>query len=84
MPITDFVLQPFEPELNWTSFAVTVPEAQLPSMHEILDAISEERLAEMQVSPQGWEAARGRFWRWGSGLRPRGCDCARGSVAEHA
>ena len=49
VPITDFVLQPFEPELDWPSFSVPVAEAEVPRMHEILEAITEDKLKEMQV-----------------------------------
>ena len=49
VPITDFVLQPFEPELDWRSFSVPVAEAEVPRLHEIIEAISEDKLKEMQV-----------------------------------
>jgi hypothetical protein len=43
VPITDYVLQPFEPELDWTSFSVPVLEADVWKMHEILSSISDVR-----------------------------------------
>ncbi|KAG2488240.1 hypothetical protein HYH03_013231 [Edaphochlamys debaryana] len=48
VPITDFVLQPFEPELDWEAFSVTVKEADVPQMHETLAAIDDDRLKKMQ------------------------------------
>lgn len=50
VPITDFVLQPFQPELNWTAFAVEALEDDIPSLHERLAAVSEGQLAGMQRS----------------------------------
>ena len=49
VPITDFVLQPFEPELDWPSFSVSVREDEVPIMHEKLAAITEDKLKEMQA-----------------------------------
>jgi hypothetical protein len=43
-------VQPFEPELPWPEFSVTVKEADVPRMHEILAAISPDKIKEMQVS----------------------------------
>eukprot|EP00195_Chlamydomonas_chlamydogama_P007154 CAMPEP_0202896838 /NCGR_PEP_ID=MMETSP1392-20130828/5751_1 /ASSEMBLY_ACC=CAM_ASM_000868 /TAXON_ID=225041 /ORGANISM="Chlamydomonas chlamydogama, Strain SAG 11-48b" /LENGTH=484 /DNA_ID=CAMNT_0049582321 /DNA_START=368 /DNA_END=1822 /DNA_ORIENTATION=+ len=48
VPITDHVLQPFEPELDWPSFSVAVKEEEVPRLHEVLAAISEEKLEKMQ------------------------------------
>ena len=44
--------QPFEPELDWSSFSVAIPEADIPRMHEVLDplAAQPERLEAMQRS----------------------------------
>ncbi|KAG1666621.1 hypothetical protein FOA52_005830, partial [Chlamydomonas sp. UWO 241] len=50
VPITDFVLQPFEPELEWRSFSVTVAESDVPVMHDILARISDEKLKGMQAA----------------------------------
>ena len=61
VPITDFVLQPFEPELNWTAFSVPVAEADIPRMHEILDQISGDRLAQMQVRERQQSLGRRRL-----------------------
>ena len=49
VPITDFVLQPFEPELDWRTFSVPVAEADVPTLHEKLAAISDVKLAQMQA-----------------------------------
>ncbi|KAG2424819.1 hypothetical protein HXX76_014240 [Chlamydomonas incerta] len=48
VPITDFVLQPYEPELDWAAFSVPVPEADVPRLHHILAAINDTALARMQ------------------------------------
>ncbi len=37
------MLQPFEPELNWSSFSVPVPESDIPHLHEILEEMGNER-----------------------------------------
>ena len=36
----DFVYQPFEPELDWSSFSVALPESEVPTMHVELGAMS--------------------------------------------
>ena len=48
VPVTDHVLQPFEPELDWPSFSVTVPESNVARMHEILSSVSDEKVLDMQ------------------------------------
>ncbi|PNW83252.1 hypothetical protein CHLRE_05g233450v5 [Chlamydomonas reinhardtii] len=48
VPVTDWVLQPYEPELDWAAFSVPVAEADVPRMHEILAAINDTALARMQ------------------------------------
>lgn len=50
VPITDYVMQPFEPELDWPSFSVSVKEEDVPNMHKILAAISNEQLKKMQAA----------------------------------
>jgi hypothetical protein len=88
VPITDFVLQPFEPELEWGSFSVPVLEADVPVMHEILARISGDKLKGMQVRggerESGRERQRGRDgegemewerWRGRQGDRERGGLC---------
>jgi hypothetical protein len=47
--VTDDVMQPFEPELDWSAFSVHVAEADIPRMHNLLAAISPARLEQMQV-----------------------------------
>lgn len=51
--ITDRVLQPFEPEVPWTSWSVPVAEGNISRLHEILEGISSEELKAMQVSSPG-------------------------------
>ncbi|KXZ46236.1 hypothetical protein GPECTOR_45g106 [Gonium pectorale] len=48
VPITDYVLQPYEPELDWNAFSVPVLEADVPKMHTILAAIDDDKLRRMQ------------------------------------
>ena len=36
----DYVYQPFEPELDWSSFSVALPESEVPTMHVELGAMS--------------------------------------------
>eukprot|EP00798_Chlamydomonas_sp_ICE-L_P016628 gene16628-22875_t len=44
IPVTigDHVMQPFEPELDWTQFSVQPLESQISDLHEILDAVDEQ------------------------------------------
>ena len=46
----DDVYQPFEPELDWASFAVRIPEDQIPHIHEVLENMSEEEYQRRRVS----------------------------------
>ena len=63
VPITDFVLQPFESELDWRTFSVPVAEADVPTLHETLAAITDGKLAQMQAGTvlviywEGWHGA---------------------------
>ncbi|KAG2483237.1 hypothetical protein HYH03_017894 [Edaphochlamys debaryana] len=43
--ISDGVLEPFEPALSWSDFGVRVAEADIPRLHEILEAITPEEYA---------------------------------------
>eukprot|EP00798_Chlamydomonas_sp_ICE-L_P001579 gene1579-32966_t len=65
VPICDHVLQPFEPELNWSSFSITVPEADISKIPEILAKVSPEQLKQMQEANAC--AARHLWWSsmWG-------------------
>lgn len=47
--IGDGLHQPFEPEIDWSTFAVRVPESDIPSLHHILAAISNTTISAMQV-----------------------------------
>eukprot|EP00955_Chlamydomonas_euryale_P075194 362245-Chlamydomonas_euryale.AAC.2 len=44
----DFVHQPFEPELNWTKFSISLPQADIPTLHEALAAVSDSAYAALQ------------------------------------
>eukprot|EP00798_Chlamydomonas_sp_ICE-L_P024846 gene24846-10500_t len=46
--IGDYVLQPFEPELDWTRFSVTVAQADIPQLHDILGAVTDEQHTAMK------------------------------------
>jgi len=50
VPVTigDSVMQPFEPELDWTAFGLQPPESSVPTLHEIIDGINDEKLRHMQ------------------------------------
>ncbi|KAG2486865.1 hypothetical protein HYH03_014548 [Edaphochlamys debaryana] len=43
--ISDGVLQPWEPFLDWGSFGVRVAEADIPRLHEVLEAVGPEEYA---------------------------------------
>ena len=45
----DFVYQPFEPELDWSKFSVTLPQSEIPRLHEALAAISTDQYKDLQV-----------------------------------
>ncbi len=47
--IADNVYEPFEPQYNWSAFAVRRPEEDIPRLHEVLDSIGPEQLTRMQV-----------------------------------
>ena len=73
VPITDFVLQPFEPELDWHTFSVPVAEADVPTLHETLAAISDAKLAQMQVRGHHcWGGGGTGSWRPHMSLGGRG------------
>ncbi|GFH12053.1 uncharacterized protein HaLaN_07679 [Haematococcus lacustris] len=65
VPITDYVMQPFEPELPWAEFSVPVAEADVPRLHTILADIPPQRLQAMQAALQC--ASRHLWWSsmWG-------------------
>ncbi|KAG1670893.1 hypothetical protein FOA52_000395 [Chlamydomonas sp. UWO 241] len=46
--IGDSVLQPFEPEIDWTKFSVTVKQDKIPELHTLLSDIGPEAYAGMQ------------------------------------
>ena len=41
--ISDYVLQPYEPEMDWTAFSVKLEQAKIAQLHETLASISVER-----------------------------------------
>lgn len=46
----DYVYQPFEPELDWSRFSVTLPQSEIPRLHETLAKISDDEYRKLQVS----------------------------------
>ena len=52
--VQDQILAPWENVLNFSAFAVRVPRSDLPRLPEILRAIPEARVQEMQRAD--WEA----------------------------
>ncbi|GIL43551.1 hypothetical protein Vafri_1253 [Volvox africanus] len=46
--IGDGVLQPFEPEIDWSKFSISVPEQDIPDLPQILNNVSSETLQDMQ------------------------------------
>lgn len=47
--VTDGVLQPFEPELDWSTFSVPLPEKDIPHMHLMLAAVTDKSYNAMLV-----------------------------------
>lgn len=47
--IGDNVLQPFEPEMDWSKFSVSLPESDIPNLPEILTKIPAAEIAAKQV-----------------------------------
>ena len=41
--------QPFEPELDWRKFSVTLPQSAIPSLHTVLGRVTDEQHAAMVV-----------------------------------
>lgn len=52
-PAGDDIFQPFEPELDWSRFAVQPTESQIPTLHQLLADIGDEQVAQMQVCMGG-------------------------------
>ena len=48
-PSGDHVLQPFEPELDWSQFSVSVPQSDIPRLHEVLAGVDDQTHTAMQV-----------------------------------
>ncbi|GLC47762.1 hypothetical protein PLESTB_000023000 [Pleodorina starrii] len=68
VPVTDGLMQPFEPELRWERFAVGVRERDLPVMHELLERLAPDQLAgfqgELPCAAQHlfWSSLYGSVW----------------------
>lgn len=48
--------QPFEPEINWSRFSLTLPQVDIPQLHEHLENVSDTQFASMQVSAESLES----------------------------
>lgn len=61
----DSIYEPFEPAMNYSDFGVKVSEADIPRLHQILEAVGEEEYARMQVGSVWAEVDGGRMLcRW--------------------
>jgi hypothetical protein len=77
--VSDGIYQPFEPQLDWTSFGLRVREGDVERLPQILEAVSEEELRRKQVRRGGgglWAAdrapwERGAVARWPGGPAAR-------------
>ncbi|GLI67604.1 hypothetical protein VaNZ11_011846 [Volvox africanus] len=50
--VSDQVMQPFEPELDWSAFSVRVALSDVPGMHNKLDAVGDIAYDRMQAAVQ--------------------------------
>ncbi|KAG2422747.1 hypothetical protein HXX76_015833 [Chlamydomonas incerta] len=48
--VSDRVLQPFEPEMDWAAFSVRVAHEDVPGMHEVLGAVDAAAYSELQAA----------------------------------
>eukprot|EP00798_Chlamydomonas_sp_ICE-L_P002433 gene2433-8756_t len=46
--MTDYVYQPFEPEIDWNEFSVPIQEKEIPKMAEILEGLSDKHVTSLQ------------------------------------
>uniref|UniRef100_A0A6U2FL05 Exostosin GT47 domain-containing protein n=1 Tax=Chlamydomonas euryale TaxID=1486919 RepID=A0A6U2FL05_9CHLO len=67
--IGDFVHQPFEPELDWARFSVSARQADIPTLHETLSAITPAAHAALRsalpcaAQHLSWSSVVGGFMR---------------------
>eukprot|EP00798_Chlamydomonas_sp_ICE-L_P014564 gene14564-20605_t len=47
--MTDYVYQPFEPEIDWSEFSVPIQEKEIPQMADKLESLSDAEVASLQV-----------------------------------
>ena len=40
--VSDLVMQPFEPEMDWSAFSLRVEQKDVPTMHEAIEAVDEQ------------------------------------------
>jgi hypothetical protein len=76
------VHQPFEPELAWPSFSLSVNQSDIPQLHTRLAAVDEAQLAQLQASlPCAaqhlmWSSLSGAFMEVRGQLATRPCSTA--------
>ncbi|KAG2491520.1 hypothetical protein HYH03_010096 [Edaphochlamys debaryana] len=46
--VSDDVMQPFEPEMDWSRFSIRVAHADIPGLHGVLGGVGEEAYQRMQ------------------------------------
>ncbi|PNW74962.1 hypothetical protein CHLRE_12g502450v5 [Chlamydomonas reinhardtii] len=46
--VSDLVMQPFEPEMDWSAFSLRVEQKDVPTLHEAIEAVDEHKYEEMQ------------------------------------
>ena len=39
--VSDLVMQPFEPEMDWSAFSLRVEQKDVPTLHEAIEAVDE-------------------------------------------
>ncbi len=49
VPILDHAHEPFEPMLDWSTFAVRPAERDIPRLHTLLAGIDEQQYGQLQV-----------------------------------
>lgn len=60
--ISDNVLEAFEPLLDWNTFGVRLAEAAIPTLHQVLDAISPQANCGWLVGLGTKEMSRSNGW----------------------
>ncbi|MEW5302327.1 MAG: hypothetical protein WDW36_005126 [Sanguina aurantia] len=56
--VTDGVLQPYEPEMDWSAFSLPVKEKDIPRMHELLAGVTDSTYDAMLVRQRSGRSRR--------------------------